>query len=29
MKHSKQSKRWLREHVTDPYVKQAQQEGYR
>lgn len=23
------SKRWLREHFTDPYVKQAQQEGYR
>jgi 23S rRNA (uridine2552-2'-O)-methyltransferase len=23
------SKRWLREHFTDPYVKKAQQEGYR
>lgn len=23
------SRRWLREHFTDPYVKQAQQEGYR
>lgn len=23
------SKQWLREHFTDPYVKQAQQEGYR
>lgn len=23
------SKRWLREHFTDPYVKQAQKEGYR
>lgn len=26
---SKSSRRWLREHFTDPYVKQAQQEGYR
>ncbi|MEO8400946.1 MAG: 23S rRNA (uridine(2552)-2'-O)-methyltransferase RlmE [Gammaproteobacteria bacterium] len=26
---SKSSKRWLREHFSDPYVKQAQQEGYR
>lgn len=25
----KSSRRWLREHFTDPYVKQAQQEGYR
>lgn len=23
------SKRWLKEHFTDPYVKQAQREGYR
>lgn len=23
------SRRWLREHFTDPYVKQAHQEGYR
>jgi 23S rRNA (uridine2552-2'-O)-methyltransferase len=23
------SRRWLKEHFTDPYVKQAQQEGYR
>lgn len=23
------SKRWLKEHFTDPYVKKAQQEGYR
>lgn len=23
------SKRWLKEHFTDPYVKQAQKEGYR
>ena len=23
------SKRWMREHVTDPYVKQAQKDGYR
>jgi 23S rRNA (uridine2552-2'-O)-methyltransferase len=23
------SRRWLREHFTDPYVKQAQKEGYR
>src|SRR5690606_12310303 len=26
---SKTSKRWLREHFDEPYVKQAQQEGYR
>lgn len=25
----KSSQRWLKEHFTDPYVKQAQQEGYR
>src|SRR3990167_10684755 len=23
------SRRWIREHFTDPYVKKAQQEGYR
>jgi len=23
------SKRWMREHVNDPYVKQAQKDGYR
>lgn len=28
-KSSKSSRRWLQEHFTDPYVKQAQQEGYR
>lgn len=26
---NKSSKRWLREHFTDPYVKQAQQAGFR
>ncbi len=26
---SKSSKRWLREHFSDPYVKQAQQSGFR
>lgn len=26
---SKSSRRWLREHFNDPYVKQAQQEGFR
>ncbi len=26
---SKSSGRWLREHFSDPYVKQAQSEGYR
>src|SRR5579862_671284 len=26
---SKSSRRWLKEHFSDPYVKQAQQEGYR
>lgn len=29
MARSKSSKQWLHEHFTDPYVKQAQQEGYR
>lgn len=28
-KKSKSSARWLQEHFSDPYVKQAQQEGYR
>jgi 23S rRNA (uridine2552-2'-O)-methyltransferase len=28
-KKSGSSRRWLREHFTDPYVKQAQKEGYR
>lgn len=28
-KKSDSSRRWLREHFTDPYVKQAQKEGYR
>lgn len=26
---SDSSRRWLKEHFTDPYVKRAQQEGYR
>lgn len=26
---SKSSRRWLQEHVNDPYVKQAQKDGYR
>jgi 23S rRNA (uridine2552-2'-O)-methyltransferase len=29
MARSKSSKRWLKEHFTDPYVKLAQQKGYR
>ncbi len=29
MSAGKSSRRWLREHFSDPYVKQAQQEGYR
>ena len=29
MARSKSSKRWLKEHFDDPYVKQAQQLGYR
>lgn len=28
-KRSASSKRWLREHVTDPWVKKARHEGYR
>ena len=26
---SKSSQRWLKEHFADPFVKQAQKEGYR
>ena len=29
MARSKQSKRWLKEHFDDPYVQQAQKDGYR
>lgn len=29
MSRSKSSNRWLEEHVNDPYVKQAQKDGYR
>lgn len=29
MKKSSSSRRWLKEHFTDPYVKQAQQQGFR
>ena len=29
MKRNKTSKAWLRRHLTDPYVRQAQDEGYR
>lgn len=29
MAKSKSSRRWLAEHVNDPFVKQAQKEGYR
>lgn len=29
MARSRSSNRWLQEHVNDPYVKQAQKEGYR
>lgn len=29
MTRTKSSRRWLTEHFTDPYVKQAQAEGYR
>ena len=29
MTRSKSSSRWLQEHVNDPYVKQAQKDGYR
>lgn len=29
MKRSKTSKQWMHEHVTDPYVRRAHQEGFR
>src|SRR5581483_4716313 len=29
MPRSKSSHQWLQEHVNDPYVKQAQKDGYR
>jgi len=29
MSQTKSSRRWLKEHFTDPFVKQAQKEGYR
>src|SRR3981189_2245041 len=29
MARSKSSHHWLQEHVNDPYVKQAQRDGYR
>lgn len=29
MKRSRTSKAWMREHVSDPYVQQAQKDGYR
>ncbi len=29
MARTKSSQRWLKEHFSDPYVKRAQQEGYR
>jgi len=29
MKPSKTSKQWMREHINDPYVQQAQKDGYR
>ncbi len=29
MKPSKTSKQWMREHVSDPFVQQAQKDGYR
>jgi len=29
MARSKTSKRWMQEHVTDPFVRRAQREGYR
>lgn len=29
MARSKQSKKWLKEHFDDPYVQQAQKDGYR
>ncbi|HAU92354.1 MAG TPA: 23S rRNA methyltransferase, partial [Alteromonas sp.] len=29
MARSKTSKKWMEEHVNDPYVKKAQADGYR
>ena len=29
MARTKSSSQWLRRHVTDPFVKQAQKDGYR
>ncbi len=29
MKATKTSKQWMREHINDPYVQQAQKDGYR
>ena len=29
MARTKSSSRWLQRHVNDPYVKQAQKDGYR
>ncbi|MBI2314238.1 MAG: 23S rRNA (uridine(2552)-2'-O)-methyltransferase RlmE [Betaproteobacteria bacterium] len=29
MKRTKSGRAWMREHVTDPYVRQAKREGYR
>lgn len=29
MKPSKTSKQWMREHISDPFVQQAQKDGYR
>lgn len=29
MKPTKTSKQWMREHINDPYVQQAQRDGYR
>lgn len=29
MKPTKTSKQWMREHINDPYVQQAQKDGYR
>jgi 23S rRNA (uridine2552-2'-O)-methyltransferase len=29
MKRTKTSKAWMQQHVTDPYVRQAKQQGYR
>ena len=29
VKRTKSGRAWMHEHVTDPYVKKAQQDGYR